>query len=1000
MKIRKLFKLYFLIPLILLIGIALLFIVWQFLPKTELSIAVLDKTVPATQADGFSYLDDVDNDYRKHIGLYWLLNYKKIVNPQTGEYYDYETDYYGNKIDADRNITEETALSECTSAPDLLYLSDAYGVESSDSRGITQDDMNTISYAHSAGSVIVGEQDILENGTSAEVSAQLQELFGIQMTGWVGRYIYDLQDFTDVPEWAPPMYEEKYGQKWLFTGPGLLLVGNGDIIVLEESTCFQSKNLLKISVAEGYEEEFGKHSVNFYNWFEIITPAYGTETIATYTFNLNADGMEEFSKISDQNVFCAVARNTSDGAPTYYFAGDFNDYVDEMQLSSFCFADTFFRLISFDRDGDVKNFYWNFYEPMMEKILDDIIENPLTQKEEESPSDIAQITPDGMQVKSGEDWTDFEIKGFNINAALPGSDSASRDYESYQALLEIALDTGANTIRVYDLLPPEFYRALYNVNAASEDGTLYLIQSIAPPDEITGENAVNTIDDYRRKIEQTVRAVYGDGSVTNGEEEYSYQQDMSQYLLAFEITPDLTDAQVTRLIGQNGDFSYSGTYFSATDPMESYLAALCDHVLQTTVSEYGCKVPVGAQVNPGLLPDVVWNEGDTSCNPGNIQATQAGEGYLFSAVTLLQDDNAVVNFAQQLSYTDSEGDYPFGGYVSQVIETLGGEVLVDGVSASTAVNMYEKDSTVYGLSEEEQGEALVRMLEAVEQSGALGGLVSDLNDSWSGLSEEEDAFTVPKDNNCMWFNAADKEQTKGVVAIEPNTPDETGMELNDNNGRVSQIQLSHNEGYLYITVLLSEDIDYDEEQLFIGFDTVQRNDGEYYYSSDYFANSLSGMEFVIEFESRVSASLYVTPSYNRSNGQYQTQESYTGEYDLVAVLNYGSFDESNTQFFQTGSTVRLRIPWSMLNVTDPVGKLVIDDETTGALSGDVKTTVTEGALVSILIGNKEDQDTTYIFPVTKKSPGYKVYEWSSWETVDFTIRSKQSCSILRNYFNG
>ena len=71
-------------------------------------------------------------------------------------------------------------------------------------------------------------------------------------------------DFTDVPEWAPPMYEEKYGQKWLFTGPGLLLVGNGDIIVLEESTCFQSKNLLKISVAEGYEEKFGKHSVNFY----------------------------------------------------------------------------------------------------------------------------------------------------------------------------------------------------------------------------------------------------------------------------------------------------------------------------------------------------------------------------------------------------------------------------------------------------------------------------------------------------------------------------------------------------------------------------------------------------------------------------------------------------------------------------------------------------------------------------------------------------------------
>ena len=72
MKLKKLLKPYFLIPLIILVILALIFIVWQFLPSCNLYIAVLDKTVPATQADGHSYLGDVDNDYRKHIGLYWL----------------------------------------------------------------------------------------------------------------------------------------------------------------------------------------------------------------------------------------------------------------------------------------------------------------------------------------------------------------------------------------------------------------------------------------------------------------------------------------------------------------------------------------------------------------------------------------------------------------------------------------------------------------------------------------------------------------------------------------------------------------------------------------------------------------------------------------------------------------------------------------------------------------------------------------------------------------
>lgn len=85
----------------------------------------------------------------------------------------------------------------------------------------------------------------------------------------------------------------------------------------------------------------------------------------------------------------------------------------------------------------------------------------------------------------------------------------------------------------------------------------------------------------------------------------------------------------------------------------------------------------------------------------------------------------------------------------------------------------------------------------------------------------------------------------------------------------------------------------------------------------------------------------------------------------------------------------------MLNVTDPTQKLVINGI---AENGEVKTTLTDGVIVSLLIANKEDSDTAYIFPVSKKSPGYKVYKWSIDENITYSMRNKESFSILKKYF--
>lgn len=1006
-KARYLLKPYFLIPLCLIALVLCAFLFWYLTPKRELSVVVVDKTVPATAADSWSYLDDVSNNYRKHIGLYWLMDYLKIVNPATGSAYDHTADYLGPQLDENNRIISSSSLTGLEEIPDLLYLSDTYGVEIYDDRGLSAEEMNVVSLCHSSGSVVVGEQDILTTATSAEVRGELEALFGISATGWVGRYIYDLQDLTDVPYWAPDMWRAKYGQEWNCSGPGLLLVSaDGNILVLEEKTDFESKNLLQIAVTEEYREEFGKHSLNYYNWFELIEADSGTEVIATYSFNVNSTGAEELAEVSDTTTFAAVTRlQKEDGAPAYYFAGDFNDYTTERQIANFLFADTFFRLLSFDRDGDVTNFYWNFYEPLMKKILKDVLQNPAAAETYEEQQN-ARVTESGFQVRVGDEWKDFAFQGFNLNGEAPGDEQYhyTRDVSYYASLLQSLGDMGGNCVRVYDLLPPEFYRALCEYNQSAET-PLYLIQGILTPPDIDAADAFDNLEAVKANIAASLSAVHGEGDVSgNGtREDASYVYNAAPYVIAYILDPRLDEQAADAILnGDRQSADYAGTYIRASgNGVEALAAELCDYALTYMQSAYGCMQPVSVCSGGERLEGASWiAPEEKTYNLSRLETAEGAEGLYFTSLSLDSDDEALLGNEAAFSggYADSTGGFAWGGYIREAKGLCGGAVLLDRAGLSTNSDMFEQESAVNGLSEQEQGNGLVRMLRAADGLGYMGMLVADLNDNWSASSEEAQAYTRPLSNNGLWYNPTDRAETTGVVAVEPNAPAEAAMQLNDNSEKslMQQMQVSYNEAYVYLTILLRSDIDYDANELIIGLDTYQRNDGEYFYDKNYYANSQSGMEYIIKFESKSSASLYVAHSYNRNAGNYSSQESYTAEYDLVSVLRYGNFTSSNTHFYQAGVTLWIRIPWAMLNFADPSGALVVNGQENGVL----RTTATDGMIFSLLIGSKETMDTAYIFPESKRSAGYKRLNLASWTAQDVTyaLREKESCVILRRYF--
>ncbi len=995
--------------------IALLFILWWIMPASQLYIAVLDKTVPATAADGHSYLDDVDNIYRKHLGFNWLLNYHKIHNPENGQKYSETKDYYGYLLNSAYELQpEERMLEDMEEFPDLLYLSDTYGTEITEDKGISSAEMNMISMCSYAGSTVIGEQDIMTTtSTDEKVSEQLQELFGIHQTGWVGRYIYDLADLTDVPYWAPPMYKEKYGVEWRCSGSGILLVSSdGDILVFEARKDFEDDSLLKIRVAEDYRKEFGKRKVNYYSWFELIEPVGSTETLAEYEFNFNSTGMEKFAPVSDSPVFTAVTRSrrTENSAPTYYFAGDFGDYVNDRTVTNFLGANIFYRAVSVDRDGDVTHFFWHFYEPFMTRIIKQVKNDHLvthaTEEDADKPdAEVSKISGGSLAAMTDNGWEAYRIKGFNVRAEAPGDNenSFSGDYRYYQDLISAVGEMGGNTVRAYSLYPPEFYRAVYEHNADDPENRIRLIQDVTLPDSVDADGLFTEEgkEAIRAEIAQTVDAIHGKIKLTNGEKSLRYINNMADVTVCYIVSPDLTEDRLKQLAADR-NASYEGKYLSASgNGAEALLAMMGDMLLTYHTETYGVTPTVFLKGDAGMLTGTTWVQNNApSFNPSAVTVAEAAAGKVGAAFSAKYSDAPYL--AIRAVNPDMNANV-YGQYLDAIKAHSSLPTLIDALGASTCVNVFNRSSEVYGLSEETQAALIVSMLRTVDERDFAGALIADLNDTWASAGQEARAYTVPPSSTGLWHDVTDPAQTAGVLSVDPAMPTDIGLDLAQNNERMTDMQLMRNETYLYVTVSLDTDVDYTKEQMFIGFDTYQRNNGEYYYDTKFFGNALSGMEFIIKFESKNNASLYCVPSYNRNKAQLSSAESYTASYELVMPLKYGSFSMQNTQFFQTGNTVHIRLPWAALNISDPSQRIVLND-TTPTLTGPddtYETTLTTGLVASVFIGDIETKDTNYVFPADKQSPGYRRYEWAEWkkENVTYTITEKAAAESIKKYFS-
>ncbi|MCE5223801.1 hypothetical protein LLG10_06435 [bacterium] len=1058
---------------IVLFILALPVLIWYVSPSKVMNVWLLDKTVP-------------NKTYREHKGLVWALNYFKIHNQKKNEIFLYNRDYYGffPKTKEEYDIVE--FYKAAPENPDLIYITDTYGVyrqeymlEQDEQRlmtgdrdlndiftgersekffgGISQEDIFKLKTSLHNNTTLIAEWNTFNSPTTEDNRRQMEQILGVKWRKWMGRYFFDLDRNKEVALWMIRNYEEQSGKKWEFKGPGYVIASDWDqIIVLEQHKDFGSKEL-RMAYEPSYQKEFGNAmTVPYYYWFDFIDVEPDTEVCAKFYFDLTDEGKKKMEKVGLPSVFPAVVRKKAKDHTTYYLAGDMSDQESVPSFYAIAGSHWLRRWLSLNFKGESGYFYWRVYVPLMQKIINDVSlrdKNPVSTNpivsvyQENSIEMTSRIEGKQLKVYTDNQWKPIFLKAINMGMAEPGKwfTEFPKDLSTYTRWLTLIGQMNCNAIRVYTLMDPSFYEALYLYNEANPTKPIWLMQGIWPEEHPPNDDYLDEAYNkgFQKEIEYGVDAIHGNVVIEErkGRAWGIYQADVSPYVIAFLVGRELEAKEVQANDLLNKGYSFQGQYFQTlkgASPTEGWLAGSCDAVVKYERENYGWSRPISIVSWPTmdiLNHDSEWealtdksNQFDdlTSININHIKTTDELKCGFFGSYHIYPNyPDFMNNDSKYKAYRDAQGRFMYGGYLkdfmavhSQYPAFVGEFGLANGMGNAHS----NPDGLHHGsLTEEQQGNGIVRMMKAIKQEKYMGGAIFEWMDEWAKKTWTTEPFMIPYERHVLWHNIVCPEQNYGILANEAIEKVTSEYTLSDGKGLIEKMEMRTNEEYFFIDLYTNKLLDLKRTNLHIGLDTYSREWGERFFTPDKTVQAPSGMEFKIEIVNG-TARLLVIPSYNYSqlkfasssvaDGVFQSihpiinKERTTKDgvfipavYENASQMLIGDFEGSRNSWFQQGKKIRIRIPWQRILVTDPSSHYVLNDTrkmNTYPERDSFQTLKTEGFVVFAIVTNREDQ-LLDIFPGDKTFDKVEPFLWKGWEQPRYRERLKKSYEILQRF---
>lgn len=365
-----------------------------------------------------------------------------------------------------------------------------------------------------------------------------------------------------------------------------------------------------------------------------------------------------------------------------------------------------------------------------------------------------------------------------------------------------------------------------------------------------------------------------------------------------------------------------------------------------------------------------------------------------------------------------------------------------GVPSSRLVAHGQSQGMTHGgQNEREQGEQDVRMFKNIYDSGCAGGMLFAWIDEWFKKNWLVVEFEEPLDRKPYWYNVQDAEENYGMLGAHPGKdgptilidgrPDDWDDVPVYLQGQGLAMKLKADEGWLHLGIFFPGGrTDWSKEGFLVGLDTYDARLGDHTLPFGLGLASKAGLEFVVRFRGERTAVLADAPYdlfSHRYARPYRSADNDAGIFVMprtesnrqrigrdgtvfpplrqeIGWLRRGTQDrrdpafDSRSEWMEGAGFIEARVPWGLLNVTDPSSRRVVHD---AQPSGDVVgTRVTEGfraLLVRYRIGAMNVPEAVIPAPGSKgRIPPPPLFTWTTWQQPSFHVFRKQSFAMVKD----
>ena len=690
----------------------------------------------------------------------------------------------------------------------------------------------------------------------------------------------------------------------------------------------------------------------------------------------------------------------------------------------------------------------------------------------------ARTRGSGFEVLTNSGWRPFWIKGINLGAALPGRFPSEfpRDSTLYADWLGLMAGMNANTVRLYTILPPEFYRALRGWNLSHPDSTLWLVHGVwteLPPGHRfdAPEWEVEFVAETRRVVD----AVHGAAVLTPrpGHASGRYDASVAQWTLGYIVGREWEPYAVAAFDSADARRAdWRGRFLQAKQApaMERWLARIADGMLAHEFEQYHALRPIAWTSWPTLDPLTH----PTEATGAEERVLRERAGRPLGRATLEYDNdllgldanlvqptlsNPAGVFASYHAYPyypdfmnldpgygrarSQEGRSNYAGYLRDLVGHHAGMPVVIseyGVPSSRGnAHLQAQGFDHGGHDEADQARIDARLTRELHQTGTAGGMLFAWIDEWFKKNWLVIDFEIPLENTRRWHNVMDAEQHYGVLATTAGDSATRPVLGGDPSrwasmplvarrdappGMPATLRVSSDASYVYLAIETRGAFPWTTHGLEIGIDTWGDSTGQHALPRRGAAGAM-GFEFVVQLASPDSGAMKALPEYNRyaaldqsgdDRGRFHRRpitvvDRTDGRFDPMLVvtnrarhgrdgtffkaqqvdrgrLKFGTEAQStlNDWYHDVGAgMIELRLPWDLLNVTDPSTRTLLLDRTGTGPFGTVKA-----------------DDFHFVVSAYDRRTGASVqlgpsraWRWAEWEEPEWHVRVKPVYDSMR-----